>query len=453
MYSGESMIGNRNCDCAICKHQHDIDIPLELVNQILSGNATLFTGAGISTESRSVMNTTFYETIASKITPEQNNLDFPTLMEAYCDQPNGRFKLLTEIKGRFDTVDSFPELKQSATRFHKELGTLFPIKNIITTNWDTYFERYCKATPFVVDSDLAFWEAAERRVLKIHGSIDNLSTIVATNKDYKLCEERLNIGLIGSLLKTILATQTVIFIGYSLSDTDFSEIYSYVKKQMDQLHKQAYIVTPFEADAEKFRELGLIPIITDGSYFLSLVKEHAVHNELMLSDSIFEYAADLLEEVREEHINLHEQISAVEFPQVIHTTTYQDGLMHALERAIEMRNSGTYSHRCKLSQVASAYDDIKTSSLRNKAYNTVAYIEGYLNGLLFLLLDEEEREEIYVPLYFAFGSKDEVFDFESLKEFLVSKPNAHKASLKSAKKILDSVNDPESIVFHHPPWL
>ena len=278
------MSKDKNCDCAICRHQHDFDVPIELVNEILSGNATLFTGSGISTESRNVLNTTFYETIFSKINTKEGNLNFPTLMEKFCSQTNGRFKLLSEIKSRFDTIDSFPELKQSATRFHRELGTLFTIKNIITTNWDTYFERYCKATPFVVDSDRAFWEAADRRVLKVHGSIDNLSSIVATTKDYDACEKRLNIGLIGALLKTILATQTVIFIGYSLSDADFLAIYEYVKEQMNQLHKQAYIVTPFAEEAEKFGNLGLIPIVTDGAYFINQVKEHAVNDDLILRD-------------------------------------------------------------------------------------------------------------------------------------------------------------------------
>jgi len=453
MYSENFVSDDKNCDCVICKHQHDIDIPLELVNKILAGNVTLFTGAGISTESRNVLDVTFYETILDKAAPTEENLDFPTLMESFCHQANGRFKLLNEIKRRFDTIDSFPELKRSATRFHRELGTLFTVKNIITTNWDTYFERYCKATPFVIDSDLAFWEAADRRVLKIHGSIDNLSSIVATSKDYESCEKRLNVGLIGSLLKTILATQTVIFIGYSLSDTDFSAIYNYVKEQMEQLHKQAYIVTPFSEEAEKFRELGLIPIVTDGVYFINQVKEHAAHEGLILSDSIFEYASVLLDEVRDEHGRLHDEISVVEFPQVIHATTYQDGLMHALERAIEMRNSGTYSHRCRLSSVVSAYDEMKSDCLKNKLYNNVAYIEGYLNGLVYLLLDDEERDDVYVPLYFAFGTKEEFFTFEDFKNFLESKPEAHKASLKSAKKIIASVEDPESIVFHHPPWL
>ena len=86
MYSERFLLDENNCDCAICKHQHDIDIPLELVDQILSENVTLFTGAGISTESRNVLNTTFYESILDKTNQNDDHLDFPSLMEVFCHQ-------------------------------------------------------------------------------------------------------------------------------------------------------------------------------------------------------------------------------------------------------------------------------------------------------------------------------------------------------------------------------
>jgi len=178
----------RNCDCVICKNKIDVQIPDELIEEILSGKVAFFTGAGISTESPSVLNINFYEEVAREINALDKNYSFPELMQEFCKKPNGRMKLLQMIRTRFRTVDSFPELQTMATTFHKELGTIFPIKNIVTTNWDTYFEDFAHATPFVLDSDLAFWEVAERRVLKIHGSIDNLSTVVATEDDYAECK-------------------------------------------------------------------------------------------------------------------------------------------------------------------------------------------------------------------------------------------------------------------------
>jgi hypothetical protein len=238
-------VHENNCDCWVCRTHHEFTITDELLSDFLTGTVTIFAGAGISTESKSVLKTTFYESVASELNLDPSSFPFPELMEKYCGQVNGRFKLLKKIKERFDHINSFPELKRAATAFHHELATFFPIRNIVTTNWDTYFEEYCGATPFVTDSDLAFWEVADRRVLKIHGSIASFGSIVATTSDYKKCEAQLAVGVIGGLLKTILATQTVVFVGYSLSDPDFLSLYGFVKQRMDSLHKQAYLVTPF----------------------------------------------------------------------------------------------------------------------------------------------------------------------------------------------------------------
>ncbi|GAC1418693.1 MAG: hypothetical protein NVSMB6_20680 [Burkholderiaceae bacterium] len=413
----------------------------------------MFAGAGISTEARTVLKTTFYESVAVEIDESHFSSPFPELMEKYCQQPNGRFKLLRNIKDRFDHIDSFPELARSASRFHRELGTFFPIRNIITTNWDTYFERYCKATPFVTDPDLAFWEAADRRVLKIHGSVTNYGSIIATTGDYQECQERLSSGLIGGLLKTILATQTVIFIGYSLSDSDFSAIYEFVKQQMKSLHRQAYVVTPFIQDCEKFKAEGFIPIQTDGAYFLSQIKAHAVACGVMLEDEIFGSAFELLKTVFDEHTVLHESAKASDFPEVIYTASYQDGLMHALERAIEMRGSGRYSSRSRIIKAIHEYLKIKKEKLKHGIYEDVAYIEGYINGLTYLSMAGEERNSIRVPTYFLFGANADIYDIQGFFDELKRNPKIHKAAHKRAAALLKRLANPKSIEFHHPPWL
>lgn len=443
----------KNCDCAFCKNKHEFAISDELMSELLSGNVTIFAGAGISTESRNVLKATFYDSVANEIGEAKSNLAFPELMEKYCEQANGRLKLLHKIKERFDQIDSFPELTRTATRFHRELGTFYPIRNIVTTNWDTYFERYCRATPFVTDPDLLFWEAADRRVLKIHGSVTNYGSIVATAQDYQQCQDRLGDGLIGAILKTILATQTVIFIGYSLSDSDFSAIYDFVKTQMNALHKQAYVVNPFESDCDKFRAAGLIPIQTDGAYFLEQVKAHAVAQEMLLSDDSFDAALELLVEVQDEHDQLQSVIKASDFPEVIYAASYQDGLMHALERAIEMSGSGRYSHRCKVSGIAEQYLKLQKEKRKFGRYEDVAYIEGYINGLAFLLMTNDERASVPIPKYFAFGCEDEIENITDFVEFLSKNPTPHKAANKRARAWLGRLSNPSSVVFHHPPWL
>lgn len=442
-----------NCQCELCKHSHAIEIPPDLVKDLLAGRVTVFAGAGISTESRTVLKRTFYEEILLDVGPIGLNSSFPDLMTLYCEKPNGRINLLEKIASRFRTIAAFPEMNGVASRFHRELGTFFPVKNIVTTNWDTYFEDVCKATPFVTHADLAFWEGARRRVLKIHGSISNYGSIVATAQDYAKCKRSLSTGMIGSLLKSILATQTVLFVGYSMTDSDFNYIYNFVKKQMQGMHRQAYVVTPFEREAEKFQGLGLKPLVTDGAYFFSLIKSHAIAQGIMLSDQIYLSACDLLDKVMDEHHALHKSFRASRNPEIIYAASYQDGLMHALQRAINLRGTGEYSDRGRLNNLLHNYVEIQREKRRREIYEDVAYIEGYINGLALLLCEDSAKCVSEVPLYFAFGINEEMFSIRDYKKHAAHIPSAHKKSFARAQRFVRERGVGDDIEFHHPAWL
>lgn len=441
------------CDCAFCKHAHEFDLTPELIGAFLSGKAALFVGAGVSTESRNVLPITFYDMVAEELGEEAPKLSFPELMSKLCEQINGRYRLLTLLQKRFDTIDAFPELYETATRFHQALGTFYPVKTIVTTNWDTYFEDVCKATPFVSDADLAFWDESDRRVLKIHGSIRSYGSIIADSIDYERCEKELSRGIVGSILKTILATKTLVFIGYSMRDPDFQNIYGLVKEQMKGLHKQAYIVTPFEEEAEGFKAQNLIPIITSGEYFIQQVKRHAASIGAMLPDTIYDVAGALLELVRKEHRKLFKATKCIDAPQVIFAACYQDGMMHALERAIQMRGSGEYSHACRLRGMLDSYVRIQREKVKKKQYSDVAYIEGYVNAITFMLIVGESQKSIKVPLYFAFGDTKDIFELDEFLALLPELPKKHISSYRKAKAMVGRLADPANIEFHHPPWL
>lgn len=441
------------CDCEFCRDEHDFTVGDEFLDEMLAGRVVVFAGAGVSTESRRVLKWTLYDEIASQLQLRDANLSFPDLMARLEAQPDGRMKLLKAISDRISYVDSFPELERVATSFHRELGTLFPVRDIVTTNWDPYFERHCGATPFVVDADLAFWEAADRRVLKIHGSIGNWGSIVATNSDYDACRDRLSTGMLGSLLKMILATRTVLFVGYSFSDSDFAAIYSLVCDQMKSLKRQAYVVTPFEEECSRFRESGFIAVCTDGSHIIREIKAHAVARGLMLEDSLFDAAADLLEDVREEHYRLSNDVKIDETPLAIHAGSYQDGMLHALERALNLRGTGQYSDPCRVHRVLRSYEDWQKRKRRTGAYEDVAYVDGYINVLVYLLMTDAERQQVEIPLYLIFGVDKDVFTLEGFLELIARYPDAHKAALKRAQKYVRRLQYPAEAVFHHPPWL
>jgi hypothetical protein len=242
----------------------------------MDGKIVLFAGAGVSTEAKGVMPNTFYNQIRHILGETDPNKSFPDVMQDFCSTPSGKIGLIQRIKDHFDYAYAHLSIYKDATRFHRELSTFFPIDTIVTTNWDTYFEDCCAATPFVEDRDIALWEVADRKVLKIHGSVSNFGSIVATRSDYDSCKARLNSGILGAHLKSLLATRSIIFIGYSLRDDDFLQVYESVRNALSDFHRQAYFVAPniSDEDRERLRAMNLHLIETDGTFFLSQIKTH-----------------------------------------------------------------------------------------------------------------------------------------------------------------------------------
>jgi NAD-dependent SIR2 family protein deacetylase len=439
--------------CLECRNKRPFNLPAELIEALTARNLVVFAGAGVSTEAMGVFKETLYQDVAYELGLRDADLSFSELMSRFCARPNGRAQLLLKIRKRLDYLKSFPEVYRKATQFHTELATVPFIQEIFTTNWDDLFEQECGATPIVTAEDFVFWNIPGRKVYKLHGSINNYGSLVATNEDYECCYEQLQSGLVGSQLKLALATKTVLFVGYSLNDNDFRRIYDLVKQEMGDLIPHAYIVTLDEGSVERYEALGLTPIFTDATFFLSALKEHLVAEELMLSDEWQLDAFEALQKVRIEHDKLHSRFDSLKNPEVIYAASYQDGLKHAFEHLLSMADTGKYSSPCGASHSIEAYEDVRKEKLRGKAYADVAYIDGYMNGLIYPLVPDEARSAM--PLYYVFGYKGDILTIEEYAEVVVDAEHLHKTAYKHATKLIRSMlpANAEGIVFHHVPFL
>lgn len=440
-----------NCKCAICQNNIPFKIPDEIIDAAKRGDLVLFCGAGISTEKRSVLPYSFYTSIREELGVESTDISFSNLMQQYCQQPNGRKKLLRKIKERFDYIHSFPELKQTATDFHNELSELFFIKTIITTNWDTFFEDCCAATPITIPEDFAFWDTNDRYVLKIHGSINNLSTIVATKDDYEQCLSCLQNGIIGATLKTILATKTVVFIGFSFGDEDFTQILEYLRNEMKDIYPHIYIVTIDDNLEKKLRYKNSTCIVTDGTYFLHQLKLHFKENGWLTNCESRPFIQDMLYTLREIHSEVS-KITIDTYPNVVYTLAYQDGIIHALDRFLQLYNTGVYNAPGHISRLARSYEQLSKDAYATGNYWNFAYYEGYLNGLILIDVIEDDLEAVKVfPIYFIPLVKKEI---HNLKEFMAELKKSCKREneyLLYAKQIAGRYGSPDMVV-HHPPY-
>ena len=312
---------NKNtCSCYYCSNKVPFNLDKHLFESFKSGKLVLFAGSGISTEHPSVFGFTLYEDICEDLKIKTNNgLSFPELMTKFCAGSNGRAELLKKIRERLSYIDSFPELYRSATTFHSELSTMYTINTIFTTNWDDYFEKECGSIPFVTAEDFSFWSIPGRKVFKIHGSVNNYGSIVATKEDYIRCYTQLSKGIIGSYLKLMLATKTIVYIGFSFKDDDFLKIQKLLSKEMKGLLPQSYIVTLDKSSDARFKKHGLIPIYTDGTHFLSVLKNRLIKQNQMLPDDRFEIVDLLLSKVYSEHEKFSNQINWQKHPEDIYS--------------------------------------------------------------------------------------------------------------------------------------
>jgi hypothetical protein len=368
-------------------------------------------------------------------------------MTMFCKQPDGRRKLLEKLRSRFHYIETFPELLRSATRFHREISTLFYVGTYITTNWDDYFERYCGATPFVTAEDFAFWNVKGRKVFKIHGSVSSYGSVVATTEDYRRAQRQLERGAIGSALKMLLSTQTILYVGYSFSDQDFLRIQGYIAREMKGVAPTAYIVSLDRSAESRLRSRGLTPIFTDAAYFVHVLKKHIEKEGCFLPVSRLRGIPSVLARLSREHRRLFKHFDLKRTPEILYAAAYQDGLDHAFARVLAMGHTGQYSHRCELAHQIQQYELIKKDNLHRRRYDDVAYVEGYINGLFYLVLDDDSRKRL--PLYFGFGMPD-TRTLSQYRKALALYGGQHRTATALARRLAPEFPKEE---LHHRPFL
>lgn len=439
--------------CEICKTNKPFELPEQLVDSCNRGELIIFAGAGISTEGKNVFPSSFYQNIKSELEiPENENVSFSKLMSLYCSSPRSRKDLLLEIKDRIDYVKSFPELYNEATKFHRELSTIPHIHEIFTTNWDDFFERESDATPIVTSEDYSiFQEISGRKVFKLHGSIYNYGSIIATEEDYKKCYTRLNTGIIGAKLKTHFLSKVMVFVGFSFDDEDFQKLYKLLSREVKGLLPHFYVVTLDEKANEKLASLKIkaIPIITNGTFFLKKLKEKLIEETQMIPDDNFYGLEEILDKINIEH-NRVSNIDLRKHPDVVYSLMYQDGLLHSFQYLLNNRHSGLSSNPARGINVIESYDVIIKAHLHNRNYLDAAYFTGYQMGQIYFLLPQKVRDPL--PLYYLYGYKNDIFNFKQFTKIEKKIPLLHKSAHKLALKAVSEIKS-SNMVFHRRPFL
>ncbi len=195
-------------------------IPVELKESLKKGECVLFVGAGLS---EGLPN---WEELIQLLADElKTSVDKDLRKTAsYYENEFGRPRLEGKIVS---------ELKKEVplTRTHEILAN-FPLKAIVTTNYDPLLEKALsqkKRNVFkvVYGTEVPHIGADQLQLIKMHGDLDYPSTIVITKKDYDEYAEK-HKALITHLLG-LLITCNFLFVGFSLEDPNFDNIYTQIK--------------------------------------------------------------------------------------------------------------------------------------------------------------------------------------------------------------------------------
>lgn len=445
-----SMVETNECSCEICARQLDFEIDDFLLREIAASNAVIFAGAGASTEKKGAAPHNLYVELAVRVGLDSEVTPFPDVAQLVSEQPDGRFDLLRAIQERFDYIDRFRDLRLEAASLYDELATMPYLNTFVTTNWDRLFEERCHAKPFVNDPDMRFWKLPRRKVLKLHGAIDDYSTLVITRQDYVECEQRLHKSLIGAKLKEILTTNTCIFIGYSLRDDDIKEIFSFSAASLGKFAKTHYFVSP-HAPSEPLPAF-VNHIRADGTHFLETIKSHMCRSGCFARDEMYALVEEELDAIISSHLELYDKYEVFDHPEVMICGAYQDGLIHGYKRILDGRISGVFSDLHELQGRARAYSAKILAYRKDKKYIDVAYFRGYQNALLGAVvscLDSDDGGG-FAPRYYHEGV-GELTRREYRQEFK-RLPAVHKAAFAECKKVASKIGIKPGIVFEHMPW-
>jgi len=237
-----------------------MDVPRELVEQFAGGNGVVFVGAGLSQGAGLPSWADLIRELVTELDDCPPDADYRNIAQYY-DNRYGRNRLVQKLRDRLDTLDVHP------TPVHEALVRL-PVPVIFTTNYDDLLELALRAAkcPFesiIVNVDASFYTSDRLQLVKLHGDLGQPHSIVITTEDYE--QFAFTRESLADILKVILQTRTVLFLGYSATDPDLQLILTQVRHQSGRFARNHYTVQfgalpPIVEDLEERRGLKVIDL-------------------------------------------------------------------------------------------------------------------------------------------------------------------------------------------------
>ena len=272
----------------------------DLIEEVRNGQVVLFAGAGISLATHGQQGLPSAQMLTRAMALEA---DFCRAGQCWnfnetlgqCNWDDGCVGFYADVAEHYAERLGRPALMSSLRRWidppglaplraHRAIARL-PVSVIVTTNWDrlleTALEEAGKQVTTVVDNyEVAFSNHGDVLLAKMHGTIERPHSIVLTERDYQEFFESLP-NLVDMLLY-FFATRTFLFVGYSLNDPNFKQMYLQVTRHLRDRYGRLYQRVayadqwrPGEYQRNFWRHQNLRLIDEDATVFLESLAELA----------------------------------------------------------------------------------------------------------------------------------------------------------------------------------
>ncbi len=219
----------------------------KIVEKIRNKDIVLWIGAGFSVSSglpkaNELKDKLVYKFFSNNIEKFANN-DLPSVVNMIIDSDENTEKNKEKL---YDYLQSVFVLSDAKTDLQHLIREIPNIENIITTNYDILFELAYGNSLNVIYNNKTFLNADNNKTneYKVHGDFRDRRTIVLSDEDYAKFLAGENTNFIWTRINDLIATKTIVFIGYSFSDINVLATFEKISGILGDCQKHHYLVSP-----------------------------------------------------------------------------------------------------------------------------------------------------------------------------------------------------------------
>lgn len=216
----------------------------ELIDSIRKEQVTLFLGSGFSCKAGAPMAnaivTSLKESMPVDIKDDFRDETHLDLISEEYEQIYGRESLINKLEEIFKFIPT-------DTSDHTCLTKIPHIRHIITTNYDTLIEdAFGPDNCYVVRTtdDCVNLPKDKTIVYKIHGDFTKKDNIILTKQDYTNFFSSNNEPLLWKYIQSHILTNDMLFIGYSLEDSNIFTLIQEIRKQVKVDTRKYFLIAP-----------------------------------------------------------------------------------------------------------------------------------------------------------------------------------------------------------------